>query len=167
MRALIPGSYDPITLGHINVIERAASVFEEVFVAVMNNDSAKYDATLKSKNAAFTIQEREEMARLSLSHLKNVRVLSYTGRLIDLCDELSAYAIVRGIRDAKDFEYEQKHASWNMAHNPKIQVFYMPADARFDIISSTEARDMISRGEFSALGDMLPSVAVDFLEKKV
>ena len=93
--ALIPGSFDPITLGHVNVIERAAKMFDKVYVAVMINDAAKYDSSLSSKQYMFSMEERLHIARISLAHIENAEVIARTGMLIDLFDELSATAIVK------------------------------------------------------------------------
>ena len=79
MVALIPGSYDPITLGHVDIIERVASKFDRVIVAVMNNDSAKHDKTLSSKIYMFDMEKRLEFVRLSLAHIENVEVISSSG----------------------------------------------------------------------------------------
>ena len=104
--ALIPGSFDPITLGHVNIIMRASKLFDKVYVAVMNNDSAKYAKTLSSKTYMFDMEDRLEMVRLSLEGISNVEAISRSGMLIDLCDELEVTAIVKGVRSEKDFAYE-------------------------------------------------------------
>ena len=90
MIALIPGSFDPITLGHVDVIERAAKKFDKVFVAVMNNDSAKHFKGLCSKTYMFDMQERTELVRLSVAHIENVEVVSSAGLVASLFDELCA-----------------------------------------------------------------------------
>ena len=152
MRALIPGSFDPITLGHINIIERAAPMFEKIYVAVMNNDSAEHDASLTSKTQyMFTPEERLELVRLSISHIANAEAVLWSGMLIDFCDEYNIVAVVRGVRDSRDFEYEMIHAKWNREHNPRAQALFMPADPSFDSISSTNIREVIAKGELSAL----------------
>ena len=110
--ALIPGSFDPITLGHVNIIERAARMFDKVYVAVMINDSAKYDSSLSSKKYMFSMEERLELARLSVAHIDNAEAIARSGMLIDLCDELKVTCIVKGIRNAADLEYEMIHAKW-------------------------------------------------------
>ena len=105
MVALIPGSFDPITLGHVNIIERAANMCDKVYVAVMNNDSAKHSSVLSSKTYMFDMETRRELVCLSLSHIENVEVISSSGMLIDLFDELSADVIIKGIRVGSVFEH--------------------------------------------------------------
>lgn len=167
MKALVPGSFDPITLGHVNIAERASKLFDKVYVAVMNNDSSKYDKTLKSKMYMFTPEERVELVRLSISHIKNAEAIYFDGMLIDACDELEAYAVVRGVRNAKDLEYELIHANWNKEHNPKIEPMFIPADPSFDGISSTAVRKIIEENtDLEALKDKLHPDAIEFLKQR-
>ena len=147
MNALVPGSFDPITLGHVNIIERASRMFDKVYVAVMNNDSAKYDSTLSSKVNTFTDEERLNMVKLSISHIKNAEAVYYQGMLIDACDEFDIHAVIRGVRDSKDFEYEMIHASWNKAHNDRAEALFMPADQKFNNISSSYVKSVLLNGE--------------------
>ena len=166
MRAIVPGSFDPITLGHVNIVERAAKMFDKVFVVVMNNDSAKYDKTLKSKTYLFTPENRLELVKLSIAHIKNAESIYFDGMLIDVCDELDAYAVVRGIRDAKDLEYELIHAKWNREHNSKVEPIFIPAEEKFNSISSTFVREIIQSGvNFEALEGVLHSDAISYLQK--
>jgi pantetheine-phosphate adenylyltransferase len=130
MTALIPGSFDPITLGHVNVIERAAAKFDRVIVAVMNNDSAKHDKTLSSKTYMFDMETRLELVRLSTKHIENVEVVSSSGMLIDLFDELCADVIVKGVSTAA-----------MAADNPEIN--YVAVDISQDVLG--DARRNIER----------------------
>lgn len=143
MNALVSGSFDPITLGHVNIIERVSRMFDKVYVAVMNNDSAKYDASLKSKVNSFTNEQRLKMVELSLNHLENVIPVYFGGMLIDACDEYDISTVVRGVRNAQDFEYEMIHARWNKEHNERAETLFMPADPKFDGISSTLVKKII------------------------
>ncbi|MBE6653251.1 MAG: pantetheine-phosphate adenylyltransferase [Ruminococcaceae bacterium] len=160
---LIPGSYDPITLGHLDVISRAAARFDRVVVAVMTNDMKKYVQDARVKTYMFSLAERKELAEVACAHLPNVEVISAGGMLIHLVDSVNADWIIKGVRSAVDFEYEQKHALYNRAHNPRAETLYMPADPAFDGISSTLVREKISRGE--ALDPFLPGVVIDWLHE--
>ncbi len=164
MIALIPGSYDPITLGHVNIIERAACKFEKVIVAVMNNDSAKHDKTLSSKTYMFDMEKRLELVRLSTAHISNVEVVSSSGMLIDLFDELGADVIVKGIRTAADLEYEMIHAKWNKAHNDRVETLFLPADDSLVTVSSTLVREHFIRGEYDKLDGVLSEKAINHLK---
>ena len=159
--ALIPGSYNPITLGHLDVIIRAAKKFDRVVVAVMTNDMHKYVAGVAPKFYLFHEEERLEMTRLACAHLQNVEVISAGGMLIDLVDRVEADIIVKGVRNQADFAYEQEHALWNRAHNPRAETLYLPADPAFDGISSTLARERMKAGE--NLGNLLPEVVIQWI----
>lgn len=164
--ALIPGSFDPITLGHVNIVERAAKMFDKVYVAVMINDSAKYDSSLSSKKYMFSMEERLEMARLSVAHIENAEAIARSGMLIDLCDELEVTAIVKGIRNAADLEYEMIHAKWNKAHNDRAETLFLPADESLNAVSSTEVRRAIESGDFDALRGVVADDAVEFIKNR-
>lgn len=164
--ALIPGSFDPITLGHVNIIERAAKIFDKVYVAVMINDSAKYDKSLSSKQYMFNMDERLELVRLSIAHIENAEAIARSCMLIDLCDELEVTAIVKGIRNAADLEYEMIHAKWNKAHNDRAETLFLPADESLNAISSTEVRRAIESGEFDALNGIVADIALEYIKLK-
>jgi pantetheine-phosphate adenylyltransferase len=164
--ALIPGSFDPITLGHVNIVERAAKMFDKVYVAVMINDSAKYDKSLSSKQYLFTMEERLEMARLSVAHIENAEAISAGGMLIDLCDELDVTCIVKGIRNAADLEYEMIHARWNKAHNDRAETMFLPAAEDLTSVSSTVVRQMLAEKKYDALRDVIHPDVLRFLKNR-
>ena len=166
MVALIPGSYDPITLGHVNVIERAAKIADKVYVAVMNNDSAKHSSVLSSKTYMFSMDERFELAKRSLSHIKNVEVVSSCGMLIDLFDELSADVIIKGIRTSADLEYEMIHAKWNKEHNPRLETLFLPADDSLKSVSSTLVREYIKSRDYELLEGIIAPEAIEFFKSR-
>lgn len=136
--AIVPGSFDPMTVGHVNVIERAATMFDEVVVAVMNNENKQYMLTIEQRTAA---------ALLSCAHISNVRVICDSGMLVDLVDAVGACAIVKGIRNEKDFVYEQKMAQYNRERNPRAETLYLPCEPRFEQISSTTIRKRLAEGQ--------------------
>ena len=159
--ALLPGSYDPITMGHMDVIRRACSLFDRVIVAVMTNDMRAYVADAKVKQYMFSMEERTEMARLACADFDNVQVISSGGRLIDLVDEVGADIIVKGVRNEADYAYEQKHALYNRAHNPRAETLYLPADPAYDHISSTLVRERIEAGE--SIEDIVPAAVAAYI----
>ncbi len=161
--ALIPGSFDPITLGHLDIITRVAARFDRVVVAVMTNDMRKYVQDALVKTYMFDQNERAAMAEAACAHLPNVEVISAGGMLIDLFDRVGADWIIKGVRSAVDFEYEQKHALYNRAHNPRAETLYMPADPAFDGLSSTLVRERIANGE--ALDGLLPEAVIRLISE--
>lgn len=136
--AILPGSYDPMTVGHVNVIERAARMFDEVVVAVMNNDRKQY---------MLTAEERTVIATVSCAHIQNARVIADGGMLVDLVDVIGACAIVKGIRNEDDLAYEQNMARWNKEKNPRAETLYLPCDDALSEISSTAVRALIEQGK--------------------
>lgn len=163
--ALLPGSYDPITVGHMDVIRRASALFDRVVVAVMTNDMRAYVADAKVKEYMFSMEERTEMVRLACENLSGVQVVSSTARLIDLVDELGIDVIIKGVRNEADYAYEQQHALYNRAHNPKAETLYLPADPAYDHISSTLVRARVTAGE--SIDDIVPAAVAAYLERKV
>ncbi len=163
MIALIPGSFDPITAGHINIIERAARIADKVYVAVMNNDSAEHSELLSSKTYMFDMQTRLALVRLSVGEIKNVEIISSGGMLVDLFDSLCADVVIKGIRTSADLEYELIHAKWNKEHNPRLETLFLPADESLSALSSTKVREHIARGELDKLEGVLADSAVEYL----
>lgn len=147
--ALIPGSFDPMTVGHLDIIKRALALYDEVVVAVMVNEQKNYEHTLR---------ERTEMAELTVAGLDRVRVISSEGLLIDLFDQLGADVIVKGIRNEKDRAYEEKMAEWNLAHNPRAVTVFLQAADDYEQVNSTRVRELVRAGE-SPDNLVVPAVA--------
>ena len=136
--ALMPGSFDPMTLGHLNIVKRALEEYDKVTVAVMINDAKTY---------AHTIEERAEMARLTVAALPQVEVVVDRGMLVDLFDRIGADVIVKGVRNEKDLAYEQEMAAYNLAKNPRARTVLYEADPAFGDLSSTVVRDLLKNGK--------------------
>lgn len=151
--AVIPGSFDPMTTGHINIIERASKLFDKVFVAVMINSSKQY---------LFSQEQRTEIARLSCAHLENVEVIFDDGMLWELALRLDACAIVKGIRDDKDYHYEFEMAQFNALKNPDAQTVFLPCDEGAREISSTVVRCRIANGE--DISDIVSKSALEYIK---
>ena len=150
--ALIPGSFDPMTLGHLDIVKRACAEYDKVTVAVMINDSKTY---------AHSIEERAEMARLTVAELSSVQVVVDRGMLVDLFDRIGADVIVKGVRNEKDRAYEEEMAAYNLAKNPRAKTVLLDADPRLEAISSTAVREKLVKGERPA-GLLAPAV-LDYL----
>lgn len=133
--ALFPGSFDPFTSGHEAIARRVAPLFDRLVVAVGINSEKQY---------MFSVDQRVERIKTLLADIPNVEVTSYDGMTVDLCHRLGAQCIVRGIRTAADFEYEQLVASVNRAQDPSIETLLVMADADHINISSTLERERLS-----------------------
>lgn len=152
--AIVPGSFDPITYGHIDIAKRAAELYDTVYFAVMINSQKKY---------MFTIEERKEIARAALSDIDNVSVISSEGMLWELARDLCADAIVKGYRNDIDLEYERQMAQFNTEHYPLAKTLLLEADHELGTISSTVVRDKIINKE--SLDRYLPIGAVQAINK--
>lgn len=146
--AIVPGSFDPITYGHIDIVKRAADLYDTVYLAVMINDQKKY---------MFDIEERELIARVALENIDNVTVISSKGMLWKLAEELQADAIVKGYRNQTDYDYEIKMAEFNAEHNPNAKTVLLEAKENLEFVSSTLVRQAIS--ENNTLDRFLPNKA--------
>jgi pantetheine-phosphate adenylyltransferase len=135
-RAVCPGSYDPPTNGHLDIIERAASLFDEVVVAVLIN---------KSKQGLFTVDERMEMLREVSSHLPNVRVDSWYGLLVQYCQQHGIQAIVKGLRAISDFDYELQMAQMNKQLSG-VETLFMPTKPPNSFLSSSLIKEVATFG---------------------
>ena len=133
--ALFPGSFDPFTTGHEAVLRRVLPLFDRVVVAVGVNSA---------KQCMFSIEERVERIRQAMADCPTVEVASYSGMTIDFCHQVGAQCIIRGIRTAKDFEYEQLVASVNREQDPTIETLLVMADADHIAISSTLEREKLT-----------------------
>ena len=136
MLAICPGSFDPVTHGHLDIITRAATLFDRVIVAVGRNSA---------KNHLFTLDERLEMLTAATAGLPGVRVLPLTGLLVDFCREQGAGVIVKGLRFASDFDYELQMAHMNSAVG-RVETVMLPASAAWATVSSTMIREVASYG---------------------
>ena len=152
--AVVPGSFDPITNGHIDVIRRATELYDKVFVAVMINDQ---------KNYKFTLEEREAIARAALEGLERVEVISSRGWLWELAKNLGACAIVKGYRNETDLEYEQKMAEFNKEHNPDAETVLLKASDGLETLSSTVVRERMLNDE--QIDGLLPEKAIELIKK--
>ena len=136
-RALAPGTFDPITLGHLDIITRASQLFDEVVVSV---------AKSAGKNPLFTLEERTELARQATAHLDNVRVESFDTLLVDFAHDMEAQAVVKGLRAVTDFEYEFQQAALNYQLNPDIETVFIMSPPKYMHLSSSIVREMASLG---------------------
>ncbi len=135
--SVCPGSFDPVTYGHVDIIERACDIFDHVYVAVLNNSA---------KKPLFTVEERIEMLKLSTKHLSNVTVESFAGLIVEYAKEKGALAIVRGLRAVTDFEYEFKLAAMNRNLDPEIETIFMMTSIEFAFLSSSAVKEVASFG---------------------
>lgn len=154
--AIIPGSFDPMTLGHKDLVQRAVKMFDRVVVAIMINPD---------KRGRFSFAERKKIAELTLSDIPEATVITADGYLADLAAALKAVAIVKGVRNIDDFVYEQEMADFNHNRNNITETIYLPAYGDNVLISSTSVRAALDSKE-SLVGLMAPK-AIEYIESVV
>ncbi len=148
--AIYPGSFDPITSGHLDLIERGCRLFDRLIVAILRNEA---------KEPLFTVEERMEMLREVVGHFPNVEVDSFDGLLVDYAAEKNATALVRGIRAISDYEYELQMALMNRRLRPDIETVFMMASEAHSFISSRLVKEVFALGG-NITGLVPPSVEV-------
>lgn len=152
IKAMLPGSFDPPTMGHVNIIERSAKLFDELYVVVANNIK---------KNYLFSEYERVEMLRKCLSHLKNVKVVSYSGLMAIFAKEYDIDVMVRGVRAQADFNYEFELAQNNMNLNRDLEILFIPTDQKYFLLHSSQIR------EFAAFGVDITGMVPENVKRKM
>ena len=135
--AVCPGSFDPVTLGHLDIIERSARHFDEVIVAVIRNP--------QKKESLFTLEERQQMLKEGLAHLSNIRIEFFKGLLVDFAKEHGAQAIVKGLRAVSDFDYELQMAQMNQRLSG-IDTFFLSTAPQYSFLSSSLVREVARFG---------------------
>ena len=154
-RAVCPGSFDPITLGHLDIIRRAAGLFDAVTVCVMVNGG--------KGGGMFSAEERLAFARLAVEGLENVECVRWDGLLADLAEQLGAAALVKGVRGGADFDWEYQMACINRGLRKNLETVLLPAAPEYVYFSSTMAREMIRYGQ--DLTQYLPAAVAERLMK--
>lgn len=154
-RALTPGTFDPITSGHLDVIARASQLMDEVIVAVA--DSQK-------KGPLFTLEERVELVRQATAHLSNVRVEPFKGLLVDFAKELDATVVVKGLRAITDFEYEFQMTAMNYQLSPQLETLFIMSPPQYMYLSSSIVREISKMG--GDIQQFVPPCVYEALKKK-
>lgn len=153
--AVVPGSFDPITMGHLDIVKRAAAIFDEVRVVVMNNSS---------KNPLFSVEERIALISEVTNSIPNVKVDSFGGLLIDYAIEVKANAIVRGLRAVSDFEYEMQITSMNRFLDESIETLFMISGNQYSFLSSSIVKEVAKYG--GKINGLVPPAVEAALKQK-
>ncbi len=155
--AVCPGSFDPVTIGHLNIIQRAAKLFDKVIVVVMINS--------KKNNGMFTPQERMDFIRRSTTHIKNIEVDYYDGLLADYVKKKNAVAIVKGLRVLSDYEDEFKQALTNKKLAENVETIFLVTDTEYMFLSSSIVKEVGSLG--GEIDDFVPPEIKDDIIKRI
>ncbi len=154
-RVIYPGSFDPVTVGHLDIISRSAKIFDEVIVGVLNNNQ---------KSPLFSAEERVDMINKVTEKLPNVRAQAFSGLLVDFAKKEGATVIVRGLRAVTDFEYELQMSQTNHQICPEVDTLFLTASVEYSYVSSSTVKE-IARfgGDFSAF---VPDIVIPEVKKR-
>ena len=153
--ALYPGSFDPPTNGHLDIIQRSAKLFDKLFVGVAENPAKKY---------FFTVDERVKMLEVIVSEYDNIAVVHFNGLVVEYADKLGAVTIIRGLRAHSDFQYEFELALMNRHLNRNVDTIFMMTNERYSFIRSTLVREVANLG--GDISDKVPPVVETYLKAK-
>ena len=153
--AVYPGSFDPITNGHLDIIERASKIFDKVVVGVLNN---------KNKKPRFTSDERVMLIKKVTSHLDNVETASFDGLLVDFAKRQNASVIIKGLRTVNDFEYEFQMALLNKTLDNECETMFMMTNSKYSYISSSMVNELA--GYKGDLAGLVPSEIIQYIKDK-
>lgn len=156
MNVVYPGSFDPVTNGHLDIIERCSKKFTHVIVAVLNNSA---------KNSLFTIEERKEFLKKTTAHLKNVEIDCFSGLLSEYAIQKDCSTMVRGLRAVSDYEYEMQMALVNKKLNENLETLFMASSSEFAYLSSSIVKEISMLG--GDIGSFVPPVVEKALQEKI
>lgn len=153
--ACYPGSFDPITMGHVEIIERALKLFDEVYVIVADNSEKKH---------YFTSSERVEMIKKTFSGRENLKVVSTSGLVVSKAKELNSNILIRGLRAVTDFEYEFQVAAVNEYIDSEIETVFLLSRRQMAFISSSQIKELYRHGQ--DISELVPNCVIDFFKNK-
>lgn len=156
LRAIYPGSFDPVTLGHLDIIRRSASIADELIVGILNN---------KAKTPLFSVGERVRMLEEVTKDFPNVKIITFEGLLVEFAKQMDAKVIVRGLRAITDFEYELQMSQTNQKIEPEIETLFLTTSLEFSFLSSTTVKEVASFG--GDITQFVPEVIVKKIKEKI
>ena len=156
LRGVYPGSFDPVTYGHYDIIVRSCKIVDELIVGVLNN---------KAKMPLFSVEERVKMLKEVTKDLENVRIVPFHGLLVEFAAEMGAGLIIRGLRAITDFEYELQMSQTNHKLEPKVETMFLTTSIQYSYLSSTTVREIAAFG--GDLSQFVPEAVAVELKKKM
>ncbi len=153
--AVYPGSFDPVTNGHLDIINRSSKIVDKLIVAILNNSN---------KSPLFSLEERVEMLKLATSHLQNVEIATFSGLLVDFMSQANANIIVKGLRSVIDFEYEFQIALLNKVLDTNTETLFLMTNRNYSYISSSVVKDVAKYG--GDLTGLLPEATIEIVKRK-
>ncbi|MCK5156004.1 MAG: pantetheine-phosphate adenylyltransferase [Spirochaetales bacterium] len=156
IKAMFPGTFDPPTNGHLNLIERASTIFDKLFIIIADNSA---------KKCTFSVEERKTILQQLLKKHSNIEVISWNRMVVDFAREYDVKIMLRGVRALADFSYEFELAMTNKQLNPDIEIFFMPTDPQYFVLRSSAIKELAAFG--ADISKMVPKEVADLLIKKI
>ena len=156
LRAIYPGSFDPVTYGHCDIIQRSCKIVDELIVGVLNN---------KAKMPLFSVEERVKMLKEVTGSLPNVRIVPFDGLLVDFASRMDARLIIRGLRAITDFEYELQMSQTNHKLAPDIETMFLTTSLEYSFLSSTTVKEIATFG--GDISQFVPPVVIENIKQKM
>ena len=156
LTGIYPGSFDPVTYGHLDIIRRSAGMVDELIVGVLNN---------KAKTPLFSVEERVKMLEEVTKDIANVKIIPFEGLLVDFAHKLDAKIVIRGLRAITDFEYELQMSQTNHKLNPDVETIFLTTSIEYSYLSSTTVKEIASYG--GDITQFVPEAVVGKLEQKM
>ena len=156
LRAIYPGSFDPVTLGHLDIIKRSASMVDELIVGVLNN---------KAKSPLFSVEERVKMLGEVTKELPNVKVIPFAGLLVDFARQTEAKMIIRGLRAITDFEYELQMSQMNRKLEENVETVFLTTNLEYSYLSSSMVKEVAAFG--GDISQLVPALVADKVNEKM
>lgn len=156
LRAVYPGSFDPVTYGHLDVIRRSARLVDELIVGVLNN---------KAKSPLFSVEERVKMLEKVTEEMLNVKIIPFEGLLVDFARKMDAGMVIRGLRAITDFEYELQMAQTNHKMAPEVETAFLTTSLEYSYLSSTTVKEVAAFG--GDISQFVPDIVADRITEKM
>ena len=155
IRAIYPGSFDPVTFGHLDIIKRSSALVDELIVGVLNNNA---------KSPLFSVEERVKMLKEVTKNMPKVKVIPFEGLLVDFARKMDAKMVVRGLRAITDFEYELQMAQTNHKLENKIETVFLTTSLEYSYLSSTTVKEVAAFG--GDISQFVPQIVIDRIQEK-
>ena len=155
LRGIYPGSFDPVTLGHMDIIKRGSHITEELIVGVLRNNA---------KMPLFSVEERVKMLEEVTSDLPNVKIVPFDGLLVDFVKEMDASVVIRGLRAITDFEYELQMAQTNYKLAPDVEYIFLPTNLQYSYLSSSMVKEVATFG--GDISNFVPEIVIDRIKER-
>ena len=156
LRAIYPGSFDPVTFGHLDIIKRSSSLVDELIVGVLSNNA---------KSPLFSVEERVKMLKEATENMPKVKIVPFEGLLVDFSRKMNARMVIRGLRAITDFEYELQMAQTNHKLEPQLETAFLTTGLEYSYLSSTTVKEVAAFG--GDISQFVPDIVIEKIQEKI